>query len=78
MKVKVLDGAVFTAPDADSLIKAIHADERPPKTPLDVWMSEYARRHKFFVDAEIRTDTTEHFLADMIAAKAMEIIDEKR
>ena len=78
MTVKVLDGAVFTAPDADSLIKMIHADERGPRTQLADWMAEYARRHKYFVEAEIRTDTTEHFLADIIAAKAMEIIDEKR
>lgn len=66
MKVQALDGDVFEGSPKDIVIQ-MHDSSMAPSTSDKDWMKETSERAKMQTGgAVIRTDTPDHFVADLI------------
>ena len=65
---RMIDGAEFMAADEADLVRQLHLSSRSP-SPNDLkFMWEMADRAKLFSGADVRCDTPENFVQDLIAA----------
>jgi hypothetical protein len=68
---KTYDGDVLTATSPADLVRQLHAGSRA-QAPSDAeFMHQYAERVKVQSGAEIRYDSPEHFIADLIKVKRL-------
>lgn len=66
MKVQTLDGEVFEG-SAKDIVIAMHDSSMAPATSDKDWMKETSERAKMQTGgATVRTDTPDHFVADLI------------
>lgn len=69
------DGRLLLAADEAELVSRLHDGSRAPAASDQEWMREVAQRMKLYNGASIRTDTAEHFIADL---EAQGVIAEQR
>ncbi len=75
MKYRSLDGKVFTAGSPKELAVALWKSQFIPPDTLEEWMAGSAERARLWSGAELRVDTAEHHIEDMLAARLIEVVD---
>jgi hypothetical protein len=63
---KTFDGEMLQATDPADLVRQLHEGSRAPAPSDAEFMQEYAERTKLITGHEIRHDTPEHFIADLL------------
>lgn len=76
MKYRTLDGALFTANSHAELAGQLWQSQFAPPASLEEWMAGSAERARLWNGAELRTDSPEHHIEDMLAAGLLEVADE--
>ena len=75
MEYRTLDGAKFTAGSYEELATQLwHSQFIRPAT-LEEWMNGSAERARLWNGAELRTDSPEHHIEDMLAAGLIETVE---
>lgn len=75
MKYRTLDGAEFTAGSYAELAEALWKSQFAPPATLEEWMAGSAERARLWNGAELRVDTPEHHMEDMLTAGLVEALD---
>lgn len=74
MKYRTIDGAKFTADSYQDLAEQLWQSQFIPPPTLQEWMKGSAHRAKMWNGSELRTDTVEHHIEDMLAAELIEAL----
>jgi len=76
MRYRSLDGKVFTAGSYRELAEEYWQSQFDPPPTIEEWMAGSAKRARIWNEAEIRTDTVEHHIEDLIANGFIEVVHE--
>lgn len=68
---KTYDGDVIKATSPADLVRQLHEGSRAPAPSDAEFMHQYAERVKLQSGDEIRHDTPEHFIADLLHVKRL-------
>jgi hypothetical protein len=69
---RTLDGALFTAESYAELAAHLWRSQFDPPPNLQDWMTGSAERARLWNGAQVRTDTPEHHIEDLLAAALLE------
>lgn len=76
MKYRTLDGKVLEARDQAALGQALWQGSFLPEPTLEDWMAASARRALVYNGSQIRTDSVEHHVQDLVAAGFLTLLEE--
>lgn len=65
-KYKMLGGGTIKASSPKEIIGALRFSSLQPMATEEIFMLEMSQRCKFYNNANVRTDTIEHFTEDLI------------
>lgn len=68
MKYRSLDGKTFEAESPEDLARSLWQTKFMPEPSLEEWMQGSAERARIYNGSELRMDTVEHHIQDLIAA----------
>lgn len=74
MQYRTMDGKVFRADSPEGLAEQLRQSQFVPPPDLTTWMAGSADRAHLYNGAEIRTDTVENHIADLIEAGFLEVL----
>ena len=75
MRVQALDGAVFAAPDAGGLVRALWAASRSKARKLSHFRAQLALQVRSLTGEGVRSGNDADFIADLLARGFLKLVD---
>jgi len=76
MKIQTLDGFIAKGKNAEEVCKALWYSMIFADADFETWLKNSAHRAKMWNGSDVRYDTAEHHLQDLIAGKVVVLLED--